>query len=73
MPTGDATDARREGKIDARGAAIEFRIQHLDGGSYLATMAEADGFVRSPVWGRAFRLRRVTDRLGQPDFRLDVR
>ena len=38
-----------------------------------ARTLEGFRFLASPVWGRSFRVRRVTDRLGLPDFRLDVR
>jgi len=60
-------------KVDARGDAPVLRLLSLCGETYDEVAADADGFVASPVWGRAFRLRRITDRLGQVDYRLDVR
>jgi hypothetical protein len=48
-------------------------VLRLVGGAYVEQEPDTSGFVDSPVWGRAFRLREVADRLGQPDYRLDVR
>jgi len=38
-----------------------------------ADRAKLDGWVRSPVFGRAFRLTRQADPLGHPQFLLEVR
>ncbi len=59
-------------QVDAR-RDLTFRLLRLEGGAYAETPPDADGFLASSVWGRSFRLRQIEDRLGQPDYRLDVR
>lgn len=59
--------------VDALGEEVDFRVLVLRGGAYEPVTPDADGFRRSPTWGRAFRLRRVTNPAGLPEFRLDVR
>lgn len=59
--------------VDARGDEIDFRVLLLRGDAYEAVAPDGDGFRESPTWGRAFRLRRVTNPAGLPEFRLDVR
>jgi Uma2 family endonuclease len=58
--------------VDARGAEPAFELLALADGAYAPVEPDAEGYRRSLVWGRAFRLRRVSDPLGQPDYRLDV-
>lgn len=59
--------------IDAREEGPSFELLVLQGEGYVEALPDADGFRASPVWGRAFRLRRQDDPLGQPDYRLDAR
>ncbi len=60
--------------VDARRAAIEFRILVLGRrGRYRAQPTSRDGWVASRVWGRAFRLVRSLDRANMPDYRLESR
>ncbi len=49
--------------IDARGPAISFQVLHWRQKGYAAAINQ-DGWVRSRVFGRLFRLRRQTDRRG---------
>ena len=60
-------------QIDARRLPLSFRLLQLEGAAYVEIPPNADGFRASRVWERAFRLRQIEDRLGQPDFRLDAR
>lgn len=60
--------------IDAQSpTALRFDLLQRVGARYVAVEPDASGYRASPVWGRAFRLRRITDPVGQPDYRLDVR
>jgi Uma2 family endonuclease len=46
--------------VDCRGDRVWFEIHTLQAGRYVITEAEADGWVRSPLLGRSFRLVRWT-------------
>jgi len=59
--------------VDARGADPTLEVLVLTGAAYAPQPTDDDGWVRSPVWSRAFRLVRRADRVGQPDYRLEVR
>ncbi|MBI4613638.1 MAG: Uma2 family endonuclease [Planctomycetes bacterium] len=59
--------------VDARRGALVFRILVLDAGSYREVEPDAGGWLRSPVWGRAFRLVRTTNAIGEPRYDLEVR
>jgi hypothetical protein len=59
--------------IDARGKTLVFRTLVLEDGAYIDVPVDADGWRVSPTWGRAFRLRRITNPAGLPEYRLDVR
>jgi Uma2 family endonuclease len=58
---------------DALGDDMELTLHVLAGKRYEPAAPDRQGFVRSPLFGRRFRLRRVTNPAGMPDFRLDVR
>lgn len=60
-------DARREDRPP------RFELLVLREGAYEEVPPDADGWRASPTWRRSFRLRRVVDPAGLPDFRLDVR
>ena len=58
---------------DARAEELVFRILVLDpDGAYRDQEPDEAGWSTSPAWGRAFRLRRVTNPAGLTEFRLDV-
>lgn len=58
--------------VDARGDRLEFDILKLGRNGYVPTRKQA-GWVKSAVLGRAFRLVRRTDPIGNPEFTLAVR
>ncbi len=58
--------------IDARGEAIVFTILHWRKAGYAAAAAK-DGWRRSKVFGREFRLTRVRDEFGLWEYTLEVR
>jgi Uma2 family endonuclease len=58
--------------VDARGAEIDFRILHWRKAGY-AVVPNADGWLRSRVFGRQFRLTRKRDRRGGWRYRLASR
>jgi Uma2 family endonuclease len=58
--------------VDARGERLEFDIYHHGNKGYVATRRQA-GWLKSAVFGKAFRLTRRTDALGHPEYRLAVR
>lgn len=68
-----AAGVREYWLIDARGEALRFDLHVLDGDAYMPVESDADGWRASPVWGAAFRLRALTDRVGERTIRLDVR
>lgn len=60
-------DARREDRPP------RFELLVLRGDAYEEVAPDPEGWRASPTWQRSFRLRRVVDPAGLPDFRLDVR
>jgi Uma2 family endonuclease len=58
--------------VDARGGAIQFDIFKRAPKGYRATR-KVDGWVKSKVLGRSFRLTRAEGRLGIPVYTLEVR
>lgn len=58
--------------IDARGVDLTFEILRHTNAEYVAVPA-ADGWVRSAVFGREFRLTRERDRIGLWQYTLHVR
>jgi Uma2 family endonuclease len=58
---------------DARHDALDFRIQVLTEDGYVQRAADEEGWISSPLWRREFRLTRVTNPAGHPDFRLEAR
>lgn len=60
--------------VDARDQMVVFRILALGSeGTYADVVADADGWTRSPLWQRAFRVQRLPPRAGFHDFVLEVR
>ena len=57
-------------RIDARGEGLRFEIL-CRGTERFVLAAEHDGWQRSEVFGKWFRLRRKSDRRGQPKFILE--
>lgn len=59
---------------DARAEAVSLRILVLGAsGRYEDSPADLDGWSRSPIWQRSFRVRRLAERAGLRDFALDIR
>jgi Uma2 family endonuclease len=58
--------------VDARGPEPRFEILRHTPTGYVAVEAQAAGALPSAVLGRAFRLLRSTDPLGQPQFTVQV-
>lgn len=59
--------------VDARGDELDLRSLVLKDGAYVDVEPDADGWRASPTWGRAFRLRRITNPAGLTEYRLDAR
>ena len=58
--------------VDARGERLEFQILRHSTRGYTPVRKSA-GWLKSAVFGKAFRLTRQLDDLGHPDFTLDVK
>jgi Uma2 family endonuclease len=58
--------------VDARGDEVEFTIYKRNGKRY-TKVREHDGWVKSPVFDRSFRLVRFSDPLGDDNYRLEVK
>lgn len=58
--------------VDARGATALFEIWLLREGNYESVAAE-DGWLRSVVFGKAFKLQQEKDPLGHPSYQLLLR
>lgn len=52
---------------------LSFRTKLLTDGTYVDAPVDDEGWRDSPTWGRSFRLRRLVNPAGLPEFRLDVR
>lgn len=59
--------------VDARGEEPEFNLLRHTARGYAATRRQADGWLRSAVFGRSFRLTRQNDPLGHPQYVVAVR
>lgn len=59
--------------VDARGSELKFWLLKRNGKGYAETRRQAEGWVKSAVFGKAFRLVQGKDRLGNPRFTLEVR
>jgi Uma2 family endonuclease len=59
--------------VDARQPQIKFSLLKRTGKGYVETRRQADGWLKSAVFGRSFRLSHTTDRLGKPACSLEVR
>jgi Uma2 family endonuclease len=58
--------------VDARKEPLKFDIFHYSAKGYVATR-KPDGWVKSAVFGKSFRLTQGTNPLGQPDFKFAMR
>jgi Uma2 family endonuclease len=58
--------------VDGRGNDTEFTIYKYGPKGYVAVRKQA-GWLKSPVFGKSFRLVRRTDRQGNPEFTLEVK
>jgi Uma2 family endonuclease len=58
--------------VDVRGGRLTFDIFRFTARRYVTTRKH-DGWVRSAVFGRSFRLARYDDEFGNPDYTLEVR
>lgn len=58
--------------VDARGDDLEFTIYRHAAKGYTAVRKQG-GWLRSPVFGKSFRLLGGTDRQGNPEFTLEVK
>ena len=58
--------------IDARGEEVDFQIL-VHGKDEYEPANRTGKWQVSPVFGKKFRLRRVTDEMGDVDYRLDVK
>lgn len=59
--------------VDARQTPVRFSILKRQAKGYVETRKAAEGWLKSTVFGRSFRLVATTDRLGHPQFQLEVR
>ena len=58
--------------VDARGKDAEFAVYRRGAKKY-TKVREQDGWVKSAVFGKSFRLTRGSDPQGNPEFTLEVR
>lgn len=58
--------------VDVRGDDLRFEIYRRGKSAFVPTRKQG-GWVKSTVFGKAFRLVRTTDEFGDPKFRLDCR
>lgn len=59
--------------IDARGDAPRLDVYRRGPKGFVATRRAADGWLKSLVFGRSFRLTQSTDEVGDPRYTLEVR
>lgn len=59
--------------VEVEDDRTSFRTLLLQGDGYIDAPVDPDGWRRSPTWGRDFRLRRLLNPAGLPEFRLDHR
>lgn len=59
--------------VDARGKDIEFHVYKRAAKKYAITKKQPGGWVKSAVFGKAFRLVRGADATGNPEFTLEVK
>jgi Uma2 family endonuclease len=59
--------------VDARGSGVEFSIYKRSAKKYRATRVETDGWQKSTVFEKSFRITRGKGATGQPTFTLEVR
>jgi Uma2 family endonuclease len=60
-------------EVGKEGEHLSFRTLLLEDGAYVDAPVDVDGWRDSPTWGRSFRLRRLVNPAGLPEFRLDHR
>lgn len=58
--------------VDARGKQLRFDILRHGDNSYVAASPTPDGWIKSDVFGRSFRLTRTTNQLGDAVFTLET-
>jgi Uma2 family endonuclease len=58
--------------VDARGEGVDFVVLKRGSKGYTAVRPK-DGWLKSAVFGKSFRLTRSTDAFGDPTFRLETR
>jgi Uma2 family endonuclease len=59
--------------VDVRGEPPQFDLLRRGSNRYARTRRQADGWLRSEVFGRSFRLTQTQDRIGDPQYKLEVR
>ena len=65
-------DVNKDSLADARGERLEFQILRHSTRGYTPVRKSA-GWLKSSVFGKAFRLTRELDDLGHPDFTLEAK
>ena len=58
--------------VDARGERLEFQILKHTSRGY-TSIRKVGGWIKSPVFGKSFRLTATKNHLGQPDYELQAR
>jgi Uma2 family endonuclease len=58
--------------VDARGERLQFDVLRRRRDGYVETRKQA-GWVKSPVFGKSFRLTSASDELGNPEYTLSMR
>ncbi|MDX1946354.1 MAG: Uma2 family endonuclease [Pirellulaceae bacterium] len=59
--------------VDARATPLKFSLLRHQAKGYVEARKQPEGWLKSAVFGRSFRLVQRLDRLGQPTFDLEVR
>jgi Uma2 family endonuclease len=59
--------------VDARGDDVEFHIYKRGSKKYTPAKKLTGGWMKSSVFGRAFRLMRLQDAIGNPEYPLEVK
>lgn len=58
--------------VDARTRKPSFHVLKRGRKDYSQVPTQADGWMKSPVWGSSFRLLTTTDEFGRPEYSLEV-
>lgn len=59
--------------VDARGSEVKFSLLKRNGKGYAETRKQPDGWVKSAVFGKSFRVSQSKDKLGNPRIALEMR